>query len=80
MGRLVAELESLLQQLVSPDEEWRRRSLGHWGALEEVFAVALDRSSEHLDAESRSIVETAISELRALAGELLTAHSASSSP
>lgn len=71
LGRLVAELEPLSQQLAAPDREWQRRFLVHWGTLEEVFAVALDRNLETLDVQGAAIVDSALAELRVLADEAL---------
>jgi hypothetical protein len=69
LGRMVAELESLYSVLDTGDDDWKARFYDHWGALEEVFAVALDRGLSELDEEGSRIVASALSDLRALVTE-----------
>lgn len=71
LGRLVAALESLFALLVGVDETWKRRFVGGWASLEEVFAVMLDRKRDTLDDEGVSIVGAAMSDLRTLVDDAL---------
>lgn len=69
LGRLVNELETLLCQLETSDESWRRRFQSSWAVLEEVFASALDRKAMLLDEDGAELIGSAMAQLVSLLDE-----------
>lgn len=74
---LIDRLRGLIDALIAPPLDWRRRALLAWGALEIQYAVAVDaaeregRSKVHLEPGAEAAVATAVAELRALVDEAL---------
>src|SRR4051812_47150635 len=66
LGRLVSDLESLLDALDNLSEEWRDSFLGEWGDLEQVHAVALDRSENQLNDQESRLVGDSLKAIRAM--------------
>ena len=70
LGRLVAELESLGAIMEGVDDRWRASFNREWSAIEEVYAVALDREQDVLDEDDQAIIAEATRALQVLAGKL----------
>lgn len=57
-GRLVNNLEALLDSMERVPDDWRDEFLQQWGRLEDILAVAADRDdSEVIDQNEKSINE-----------------------
>ncbi len=68
LGHLIAALEQYCEMLLPEENVWNDRILEQWGALEEVYAVALDRGRrESLSEDSEKVVVEIVSELRRMA-------------
>lgn len=63
---LVYDLESLLNQLQTVDEEWKTDFRTSWLNIEVAFALALDEERDHLDMSGDKVVEESLIELRDL--------------
>jgi hypothetical protein len=46
LGPLIGRLDGLLEVLESPDSSWKQRFRQQWGALEDVYAIALSQKEE----------------------------------
>ncbi|RYG77211.1 hypothetical protein EON77_10265 [bacterium] len=66
LGRLVSDLEATSSSLTIKDIAWKQDFHEHWACLEEVFAVALDRSMLVLSEEFQGLVSEAVTGLRIL--------------
>jgi hypothetical protein len=72
LGRLIATLEQHCEVIPGGESTWKPEFEEHWGALEEVYAVALDRGMSALDEECGEIVAEAMAELRKIAATALS--------
>lgn len=61
---LVGDLEALILALENVTQDHRNLLLSHWGILEDVYAVALDKGMTELDKHSRELVADALSTLQ----------------
>lgn len=66
LGRLIATLEQQWELVEGLDETWERAYWDHWPALEEVYAVALDRGKATLDQVDNRILVESIQHLRSV--------------
>lgn len=60
LSELINYLESLLSALEDRDENWENDFRSHWGDLEVVYAVALDKNKSSLDLDDQYIINEAI--------------------
>jgi len=66
LGKVVDDLEGLLNAAVVADNDWKSRFLSEWGKLEDVRAFALCEGQKELDPETGRLVRTASTQLRNL--------------
>ena len=71
LGRVIATLEQHCEVIPGGEDTWKPRFWANWGALEEVYAVALDRGMSDLDAECQKIIEEGVRELRSIVASVL---------
>jgi hypothetical protein len=64
LAGLIGDLESLVGQMESLSVDDRQEFVGHWGDLEQVYAVVLDRGMEQLDDVGMKIVNDAIDNIK----------------
>lgn len=64
LGALIAGLESLVGTMESLAPQAREDFVRHWGELEQVYAVLLDRGMQELDRVGQQIVDEAIGKLK----------------
>jgi hypothetical protein len=64
LGALIAGLESLVGTMESLAPKDREDFVRHWGELEQVYAVALDREMQELDCVGQQIVNEGIGKLK----------------
>ncbi len=69
---LVRDLEALSQVLVEPTEAFSEAFHEHWFDLEQVLAVALDRTYDEVLAENHELTDQAITNLKVLVADQLT--------
>lgn len=69
LSSLVAGLDSLLECLEVPDEEWKQRFRSEWGTLEQVYAVALHHGQTELSVEEETLVNRAVCAIKQLLAE-----------
>lgn len=69
LSSLIGGLDSLLECLEAPNEEWKQRFRNKWGTLEQVYAVALDRGQTELSIEDEALVNQAVRNIRQLLAE-----------
>jgi hypothetical protein len=67
LGRMVTDLELFHSRLEAVPPEVSAELYTHWVALEQVFAVSLDRGLKAVDDEGAQIVREAVSALRGFA-------------
>lgn len=68
---LISDIESLINILEDPNEDWKAGLRTSWLALEEVYALALDDEKKHLDQEDLIIIDEALHKLETLIGDKL---------
>jgi hypothetical protein len=65
LDALISTLETLLDCLQQQEESWTTEFRKHWGVLEEVHAVALDRGKE-LETEDLRLVDECVQNIKRL--------------
>jgi hypothetical protein len=65
LGRLAINLEGLIQALENISNEQRHILLTHWGTLEDVHSIALDRSTMQRHEEDDRLITAALTALKA---------------
>lgn len=62
--QLISDLEALIGVLENVTKNKRDLLLSHWGILEDVYAVALDKEMTELDENSQKLVADGLSMLQ----------------
>lgn len=62
-GRVVNNLEALLNSIETVPEDWRDEFLQQWGRLEDILAVAADRGDPEVIYENEKSINEALSRL-----------------
>lgn len=66
LSNLINDLGSLVDVLETVDESWKEELRSWLWDLEEIYAVALDRKQQFLDAEDSRIIENALDKIELL--------------
>jgi hypothetical protein len=66
LSNLINDLGSLVDVLETVDESWKEELRSWLWDLEEIYAVALDRKQQSLDAEDSRIIENALDKIELL--------------
>jgi hypothetical protein len=66
LGKLVRDLEALLEALDCIPDTWRESFVIAWGDLEQVHAVALDRGASNLNDQEIRLIGDALKAIRAM--------------
>lgn len=72
LDALANDLEGLLNAIEFDDVSWKRKFLHHWGALEEIRAVARFRAITEFDDDIKKVLHESIEKLRQLVHEKLS--------
>jgi hypothetical protein len=70
ISQLIELLDGLLESLEDMEENWTDRFRSEWWTLEQIYAVAVDRGENRLDAESESLIYEAIENMKALLNDV----------
>ncbi|CUI18074.1 hypothetical protein PNK_p0020 (plasmid) [Candidatus Protochlamydia naegleriophila] len=68
---LISDIESLINILEDPNEDWKADLRTSWLDLEEVYAFALADEKEHLDQKDIRIIDEGLHKLETLIGDQL---------
>lgn len=71
LGFLIQDLESLMNAFESVDIDWKKSFHSEWWTLEQIYAVALDRSDDSVFIENKELLDSSISNIE----ELIEKHS-----
>lgn len=71
LSRLIADLDTLWNQMRIESSAWSEAFRGHWWTLEQIYAVSVDRGCRNLSEDCRVLVEEAVDQLGFLVDEAL---------
>jgi len=63
MGKMIADLETLLRSLTNADQSWKEAFYREWALLDDIYAVAVDRGYSRIPAEQQKLVDKAVQKL-----------------
>jgi hypothetical protein len=71
LGRLISDLDGLLNTLAGIDDRWKNAFLKQWGVLEDIYANALDQTFAAIPSAHLVLVNKAIGQIRQLIAQKL---------